>query len=327
MPLTSRFVTLIFGFALCALLANHAALAVDAGERATLRQLYTSASGNKWNDHEGWNAPPSSECDWPGVCCDVDRTHGLLVRLNHTGFEGTLPALDGLQHLQTFEVAENPGLQRPIPRVLGLHELQVFDVTDNALAGGIPELDGLLHLERISLSQNHLNGGVPTLRNLPALTEFAASENALTGTIPSFAQLPRLRPRSVDGNAMSGTLQEWHDLPELPLLSLAFNQLDGDLGLVRELPGLEYVRLFNNQFSGDLGALRDLPTLHTAELDNHMPERVQQAQLQTRRRLGRRDKRPAMVSPLRAFDRRSGGVVSVGRRAIDARHLCRENRA
>ena len=188
------------GFGLLA--ASLAQAAIPATERAALDSLYTSTNGQGWTSHVGWEGEPGTECTWERIECDA-FDHVTAVNLIDNHLSGTLPALDGLTHLQYFDVSINQ-LTGTLPALNALTDLRAFDAFANQLVGSPPSFAGLLQLREFDVSMNRLDGTIPDLAGLSELNYFNVSDNRLRGAIPGLTGLSGLHYFFVGGNRLTG---------------------------------------------------------------------------------------------------------------------------
>jgi len=176
--------------------------AIPATERATLDSLYTSTNGQDWTSHLGWQGEPGSECTWEGIGCSVpDHVTEIFLLDNH--LSGTLPVLDGLTHLQYFDVSINQ-LGGALPALDALTDLRAFDAFANQFDGSPPSLGGMRQLNEFDVSMNRLDGTIPDLTGLGELYYFNVSDNRLRGAIPALAGLTQLHYFFIGGNRLTG---------------------------------------------------------------------------------------------------------------------------
>lgn len=188
------------GFGLLA--ASLAQAAIPATERAVLDSLYASTNGQGWTSHFGWEGAPGTECTWERVECDAFE-HVTAVNLIENHLSGSLPALDGLTHLQYFDVSINQ-LTGTLPALNALSDLRAFDAFANQFSGSPPDLLGLSRLFEFDVSMNRLDGMIPNLTGLDALYYFNVSDNRLRGAIPAVNGLTHLHYFFVGGNRLTG---------------------------------------------------------------------------------------------------------------------------
>jgi len=104
-------VCLLLGIAFRVLPQEMVEPTITSADRAALLQLYESADGEHWKNHEGWKGPVGTECHWFGVICDYGsegppRVAGLFLEENN--LVGPLPkALDSLAGLSELLLSGN----------------------------------------------------------------------------------------------------------------------------------------------------------------------------------------------------------------------------
>jgi hypothetical protein len=156
-------------------------------EREALIEFYKSAGGENWNNHDGWNGEPGTECTWQGVSCDSENTHVTSLSLPQNGLNGTIPAsLGNLSSLISLNLTGNK-LTGPIPDELeNLSNLEILALGNNRLTGEIPEWSEMPNLTGLYLWKNRLEGTIPAaLENLSNLEELDLKQNLLKGPVPA----------------------------------------------------------------------------------------------------------------------------------------------
>ena len=163
------------------------------------------------------------------------------IILHDNKLAGTIPDLNQLLHLHTFQ-ANNNYLKGSLPTNLP-HSLHTFRVNSNRLIGSIPP-SLFLNLINLDLKFNLLTGTFPKF-NAPRLQSLNLEANSLTGTLPYFA--PPLQFLFLSSNRFSGTMP---DADSLKLLDLSNNRLVGSLPPLKA--NLETVWLQGNRLTGTL---------------------------------------------------------------------------
>ena len=258
--------------------------AIPPSERTVLDALYTSTNGLKWLNNAGWNGAPGTECSWKGITCNASGSNVVGISLGQNWLTGSLPSLDGLAALQSFDVAQNynlsgplPSLSNlkalqhfyaginnftgPIPSLDGLTELQTFWVVSNRLTGPIPPLGNQRWLQVFNVGNNQLTGPIPPITGLTALALFNAQYNQLTGSIPPLAGLTALQEFVVFNNGLTGTIPSLSGLTTLQRFDVSGNKLTGGIPSLTSLPALKYFNLESNQLTGTIPSLSGLTAL------------------------------------------------------------------
>jgi len=217
-------------------------------ERRALLDLYAATEGEaSWDNHDGWNGPPGSECHWHGITCN--HTHVILIELGDNHLKGVLPDLSALTELDYLDVRGNQlhgsivvlgkvtslrgvnvsdnAFEGELPPLGELHGLLAFFAYRTQLSGSIPPLAGLDKLENLSLANNRLSGAIPALRGLTALQSIDLSDNQLSGEIPTFEGLDALQSIELSNNHLRGPIPELTGLSKLHGIKISGNQLAG----------------------------------------------------------------------------------------------------
>jgi len=245
--------------------ASSSTAAIPDSERRALIAIYEATHGGTWAINDNWCttepcplesptfAPPGTECytgtpgdGWYGVQCNRDKTHVVGINLSANHLMGSLPPLESLA------------------------ELDSFDVANNELAGALPDLSTLVSLKSFSASANHFSGSIPSLASLPALEVFLASDNQLTGTIPSLDGLDALRAFDVRANQLSGPIPALRDHHALVNFVVLGNALTGSIPDLSGLDSLKYFYANRNQLSGSIPPLTALSTLRMFLVSENM---------------------------------------------------------
>ncbi len=284
----------------CAALAmsSFAHGAVPATERAALVALYEQTDGANWTVATNWNGAPGTECTWFGITCDSADSHVLSIALRDNHLNGTLPSLDDLPALTSFDVSTGSiafgcgmpsdscnHLSGPIPQLQKLPALTNFSVGGNSFSGSIPALSGLTDLQMFDVAHNALTGSMPDLSGLTNLLSFYANGNQLTGPIPSLLGLAKLQQFVVESNQLTGSVPALSGLSQLGYFDVENNRLIGSVPALVGVPDLSSFYAGNNQLTGPIPALDQVPQLQSLDLSgNHLtgpiPSLIQLATLQ-----------------------------------------------
>ena len=258
--------------------------AIPPSERTALDAIYASTNGPKWLNNSGWNGVAGTECSWKGITCNATGSNVVGISLGQNWLTGSLPSLDGLTALQSFDVAQNynltgplPSLSNlkalqhfyaginnftgPIPSLDGLTELQTFWVVANRLTGPIPSLGSQRWLQVFDVGSNQLTGPIPPLTGLTALALFHAQNNQLTGSIPSLDGLTALQEFAVSNNELTGTIPSLGGLTALQSFDVSDNKLTSSIPSLTGLTALKFFNLESNQLTGIIPSLSGLTAL------------------------------------------------------------------
>ncbi len=256
---------------------------ISAEERSTLLNLFESTNGSNWTNSTNWGGPGRTECTWYGISCNEAKNQVMEVSLNNNNLVGSLPALNGMKALRSFNVNDNK-LIGNIPIINELKNLQGFGAANNQLSGSIFSFSGLSNLKGLNLSGNKLtgdlsilselislsflnlsynqfSGSIPHLSTLKQLSDFYVSFNQLTGFMPNLGELKSLKYFSASNNQLSGSIPSLFGLNELILLAVDRNQLTGNLPNVEGLAFLRDLVFEDNQISGSIPNLSGLSSL------------------------------------------------------------------
>jgi len=160
-------------------------VAIPAGERQALLDIYADTQGSSWTTSTGWRGDVGTECTWFGITCDAAGLHVISIDLSSNSLSGSLPAsIVNLTSLATLVVSNNQ-LAGALPDFSGLADLQQFDASSNEITGNLPPIAALSNLVQFNVERNQLAGSLPdTLAGLTALKVFRVANNQLAGGPP-----------------------------------------------------------------------------------------------------------------------------------------------
>lgn len=179
-------------------------------ERMALKRLFNKTGGEEWKIKKGWkDGEPGTECTWPGIRCDENKSTVLGITLKRSNLKGEIPAdLGALQNLETLELSNNQ-LEKVHEYVGKLSKLTTLDLSNNQLSGNIPAwIENLTNLKKLDLSNNRFTGDIPSwIGKLRDLEELLLDGNRLSGPIPGeLGNLPKLTVLRIGHNRLSGEI-------------------------------------------------------------------------------------------------------------------------
>lgn len=250
---------LLLSVYLLGVIGSIANAAIPSTERSVLVAIYNQTNGPRWDDSTNWNGPVGTECTWFGITCDDQQAHVISIVLTDNSLFGTLPPLDDLTALQSFNVASNYG---GIASCFGLSSF-----TCNRLSGNLPSLSRLTALQTFIVSENLFTGSIPSFEGSGSLQNFHADGNNLSGEIPSLSGLRNLGVFAVQGNQLTGTIPELAGLSQLATFNVCTNKLTGPLPSFSGLINLQNFYACDNQLTGSIPPLDDVGQTSFIQID------------------------------------------------------------
>ena len=205
-------------------------------------------------------------CSFYGVTCGtslnyVDYQRVVDINLNDIYLTGTLPAINHLGRMSTFDISNN-AISGTIPESLSkMTRLRSLIFSRNELIGTIPSsLGSLTSLGYLQLEYNKLSGTIPSSlcsSRLPLL-KLDLGNNQLRGAIPSsLGSLPRLVDLRLHNNKLSGTIpSSLGRLTKLYHMMLHNNNLSGTIPIL-DLKYVDWITLNDNYLT--MGSLAEVP--------------------------------------------------------------------